>query len=175
MATRKHIILLSFVLVFVLVGCAGGSFSYLAGEALPVDDALVVRQLRYSDEGNLGPEYQVSITVPDEWIGAFETTNIDNRLVFHYITESGRKAPIFTIEALSIQQFWEQNGSYPSDFLNLALNSDTAFVYNVQEEFTYSGLPSEQYYAFAEMVPDVLTSFEAEAITEEMMAAMAAN
>jgi hypothetical protein len=102
--------------------------------------------------------------VPADWVGQFETVNEGNTLVFNYITENDRRAPIFFIEALSRPQYWEQIGSYPGQYTNLVNTFDTYIIYHLPIDAYYSGLPRVEFEALAEDVPDIVASIQTEAV-----------
>ncbi|NDJ62591.1 MAG: hypothetical protein GYB67_15795 [Chloroflexi bacterium] len=177
MGKKNYIIIgVSLALLVLLVGCGPGTaaFGGLRSEAEAIDSATVIRTVRYFDEGALGPEYAFSVTVPEEWVGQFETSNNGHVVTFNFITERDRRAPIFTIQALSFQQFWEQNGSYPSGFYNLAATPDTYFIYTSSLDAYHSGLPAEQYAELRAPVAEIITTFDA-VDADEALSLMAAN
>jgi len=133
------IMLLSGMLML-LAGC-GRAFGSFEPVAEPVDDATVVRPIQYLEGLEDGPLYEVAITLPEEWVGRFVTRNNGNVIHFDYVTESERQAPIFSIEALSEAQFWEQIGSYPGQQTNIVNTPDTYFIYHLPIDSWYSGLP----------------------------------
>lgn len=168
MATRYRFTFLIIVVVLVgvlLTGCGPraltGNFEFLAVE--DVESAVVVRPIRYVDGYNSGPIYNFSITVPEGWVDRFETENTGNSVTFNFIPNPERnvRAPIFSIEALSEAQYWEQIGSYPGDYENIVNTADTYFIYHLPLTSYFSGLDDEEFAAFAEAVPAIIDSFAA--------------
>lgn len=157
---RSIFFLLLGLALLTLVGCQGRAFGAATAETVPVDEVEVVRSIQYLENREAGPVYEFSLTVPDAWVGQFETTTSGNSIAFEFINESLRRAPIFFVEALSTEQYWEQIGSYPGDYTNLAATNDTYFIYYLPIDAYYSGLSDEEYAAFAELVPEILQSFE---------------
>lgn len=166
MANQVRTVLTAIVLALVLASCAGGAFGGFPQAPMEITEAEVVRTMRYFDEGSLGPQYSVSFTVPESWVGRFATVQTGSVMAFDFVAESGRRSRIFTIDALSQQQFWEQNGSYPTQFTNILNTWDTYFIYNVPIDAFYSGLDAEQYEAFTAEVPGIIDSFVAEEIRD---------
>lgn len=153
------------VLAVFLSGCAG-SVSGVARSVVPVDDMLVESALQYRNGRDLGDVYTVSLTVPEDWVGVFELRNDGDTLYFDFIRENGVGAPIFFIEALSEQQYWQQIGSYPGDYTNLDNRNDTYFIYHLPKDPHYSGLPADDFADFAELVPDIVSTFDAVRVSE---------
>lgn len=150
------------VALLLLVGCRSQAFGNYGVQTAPVDAAAVVQPLRFADQESVGSSYNVSVTVPESWVGQFEVRNTGNSLAFVYVGDSNRRAPIFYIEALSHDQYWEQIGSYPTLYTNIGiLNNNTYFIYYVPPDAYYSGLPKEVFEAFAAEVPAVVASFSA--------------
>lgn len=166
MAKQLQIILTAVVLSLALSSCAGGAFGGFPPQSLPIDEADVTRTVRYFDEGSLGPVYEISFTVPDAWVDSFETEQTGSIIAFNFVTPEGRRARLFTIEALSQQQFWEQNGSYPTQFTNILNTWDTYFIYNVPLDAFYSGLSDELYDELTAAIPGVIESFVAEEVED---------
>lgn len=156
--------LLGSLLVLVLAGCASGTFGSYGSEIQPVTGTTVVRTIQYLDEnGDEGPAYNVSIEVPEPWVGEFETRSEGNSLFFDLVREE-RRAPIFFIEALSESQYWEQIGSYPGQYTNLKATPDTYFIYHLPIDAYYSGLSEEEFEPLLTLVPEVLRTFSVELV-----------
>lgn len=160
MTTQYRFVLLS-VLLLVLVGCSSGAFGSFQLEVESVDDIEVVRSLSYFEAGEIGPSYNLSMTVPDSWAGQFETVKDGNSLSFTYVGENNQRSPILTIEALSSTQYWQQIGSYPGDYTNLVFTSDTYFVYTQARGSFYAGVSDEVYEELVAEVPTIVESFAA--------------
>jgi hypothetical protein len=152
------------VALLAVVGCAPRGLTRTIAEAFPVAAPLVVTTLQTVDEKQVGPAYQVSLTVPQEWVGKFEVVNRGNSLTFTYIVSDRQRAPIFFVDALTETQYWEQIGSYPGQYTNLEATPNAYFTYHLPVDAYYSGLPSEEYAAFAKVVPDIVKSFSAAAL-----------
>lgn len=184
MAVRYRLLLFS-SLIFVLVGCGSSAFS-TALEYEAVEDTEVVRVMQYLDERGEGPLYAVSMTVPEEWVGQFETISEGNSITFAFIDEvtgvrdlpaadnaddeveaeerRTRRAEIFHIDALSRPQYWQQVGSYPGDYTNIIFTADTYFTYSVPIFAFYSGLPDDEFEAFTAAVDEIIASFSVERV-----------
>lgn len=163
MVKKLRIIFFSLMLLVLLVSCApgAGTFGGFDIQAEPVLSEVVTRPIQYYDEGELGPLHAFSVLVPEEWVGEFDTTFDRNQVTFNFLRPNGIRAPIFSIQALSYAQFWEQNGSYPSQFENLGVSGNTYFIYNLPIDAYYSGLPDEEFDLLSAVVPEVLVSFQA--------------
>ena len=159
MAAHVRKVIIGLVLLLSLGGCAGGAFGGFIPRTEAIAEQTVVRQLGYFDQGQKGPIYSVAVTIPEGWVGSFSTTSNGSVLTFNYITPAGRTAPIFTIHALSISQFWKQNGSEPTQYKNIKATGDTYFIYNLPVDAFYSGLSREEYAIIAEQVPNILATF----------------
>lgn len=162
MANQFRIIVMAVVLAMSLASCAGGAFGGFPQSPMDITETNVVRTIRYFDEGTLGPQYEVSFTVPESWVGSFETSQSGSVMAFDLIAENGRRSRIFQIDALSRQQFWEQNGSYPTQYSNILNTWDTYFIYYVPIEAFYSGLSQAEYDAITAEIPNIIDSFIAE-------------
>lgn len=157
-----------FTLIFVIAalftalttGCAGIN---VANPVASVDAQTVTAQMQYVDGSEVGPLYNMSVTVPAEWVGTFETRSEGNTLYFDFVTESGTPAQIFFIEALSPSQYWNQAGAHPGSYVNIVNRGDTFFIYYLPIDSYYSGLSKEQFTPFAEAVPGIIASFDASA------------
>lgn len=159
--SQVTIFLIMGALVITLTGCAGTAVSE---PIKPVENQTVEVQMQYVDGSEVGSAYQISVTVPTEWVGQFETRSEGNTLYFDYVTETGTPAQIFFIEALSPAQYWKQSGAHPGSYVNIVNRGDTFFTYHLPIDSFYSGLPDEEFTALAEAVPEVVASFTAEAV-----------
>ncbi|MEO0562502.1 MAG: hypothetical protein AAF125_10325, partial [Chloroflexota bacterium] len=110
-------LLLAVLLLVVAAGCG----TVFTPEVSTVESTTVTGSLMFFENGGAdqGPLYNVSIEVPETWVGDFQTTVNANRMTFTYVSETGSATPIFYIEALSDVQYWEQVGSYPGVYFNL--------------------------------------------------------
>ncbi|MBK7894507.1 MAG: hypothetical protein WAS33_08110 [Candidatus Promineifilaceae bacterium] len=156
--SRVFLLALLGLLVFGLVGCGG---SFLANETLPIASETVTAQLQFVDGAEVGPMYDVEVVVPADWVGQFETRNVGNKLYFEYATEAGG-AEVFFIEALSMSQYWAQNGSHPGSYTNIVNRGDTYFIYHLPIDAYYSGLSDEDFSIFSAAVPGIVDSFSAQ-------------
>lgn len=154
------------VVLVILAGCSRGQFGGYAQQIEPITDTEMVRMLQHFDGTDAGDLYTLSMSVPESWVGQFETRTEGNKIVFNYLRESGSRAPIFTIEALSEAQYWKQIGSYPETHINLSNLDSTYFVYSVPKDAFYSGLTTDQFDAFAEQVRQAVTTFRVEAVDD---------
>lgn len=159
MANPLRFVTLS-LLVLLLTGCMG-AFGSFEPQAQPVAESVLVLPVRYLDGKNIGPEYHVSLTLPEEWVGQFVANNNGNVIEFDFTKTPGGKAPIFSISALSERQYWEQVGSYPGTYRNVYSTGDTFFVYHLPRDAYYSGLTAETFKGFADQVPGIMTTFTA--------------
>jgi hypothetical protein len=155
----KTIFLVLAILVFVLAGC-GQSASSFGLEASPITATALTQSMRYIQGLNEGPSYTIGLTLPEDWVDSFVAFDTGNVVYFHYVNEEGQRFPIFTIEALSPEQFWQQQGSYPAQRVSLRTMPETYFVYHILEDAFHSGLPKAEFQVLAEQVPDVMTTFE---------------
>lgn len=147
------------VMLLALAGCAGAvSVPAPTNEAIGSTD--VQRTLQYIVGRETGPAYDLSMTVPSDWVGNFQTRTAGNVIYFEYI-DGDRAAPIFSIEALEREQYWKASGSYPASQTNLANKFDTYFVYHLPIDPHYSGLSAEQYATLAQQVQAVVATFNA--------------
>jgi hypothetical protein len=153
----RYTIPLIALLTVVLAGC--GTFTAVSEI---IEDEVVTRSLQYFSEGEMGPVYDVSVTVPSNWVGRFQTDTTPNKITFLHVSENGAETPVFYIEALSQMQYWEQNGSYPGVFYNIGNRIDTYFIYYMSINSNASGLTTEQYEAFAAEVSAIAATFESE-------------
>jgi len=153
----RYYIPLIALLIVVLAGC--GTFNAISET---IEDEVVARSLQYFNEGELGPIYDVSVTVPANWVGRFQTDTIPNKITFAHVSENGLETPIFYIEALSQVQYWEQNGSYPGVYYNMGNEIDTYFVYYFPLNQFASTLSEAEYESFLDAVPGIVQTFESE-------------
>lgn len=150
-----------------LVGCGSRAFGGFGVNVEAIDQPDLVRTIQYLDDENIGPLYDISFTVPESWVGLFETSNYRNSIVFEYVIppqdEDGfaRRSPIFYVEALSNAQYWEQIGSYPGQYVNIVNTGDTYVIYHMPIEAYYSGLSEAEFEAFAAEVPAIVASIVA--------------
>lgn len=177
MATIRFVILS--IILFSVSGCGYRAFTEPELAYEPVDSNEVVRTIQYLDGQTEGPLYNISLTVPDGWVGTFETRNLGGAAYsFEFMQELEvdeddedlepedmfRYAPIFTVEALSRPQYWEQSGSYPEQYVNVKFTADTYFIYSVLPDAYYSGLPDDEYAEFTAAIPEIMASFNAERV-----------
>lgn len=141
-----------------LIGCGG---SFIENEISPIVAETVSVQMQYLDGAELGPLYDVEVMVPADWVNQFETRNVGNKLYFTYLADDGVPAEIFYIEALSVSQYWDQNGPHPGSYTNIVNRGDTFFIYYLPIDSYYSGLDKTQFTVFAEKVPAIVASFNA--------------
>lgn len=168
MIAQFRTIFLSLMVLIALAGCGsriGGSFE-LAVET--IDEGEAVRMLQYRDGKAEGPMYELTFAVPDDLVGQLETRIEGNIIDFDVIldiedtrVEDGfRRAPLFTVFALSNQQYWQQIGSYPGTYINIKNVGDTYFVYSVPPFEFYSGLSEEDYDAFSDDILAIVQSMQ---------------
>jgi hypothetical protein len=162
MANQLRLILLGLVLLL-LAGCSG-AFGGYGTTTEPVSEELVARSLQFIDEGQIGPVYSVSFSIPDEWVGKIETRNTGNTIYIDYLPAEGQRAPLFFVEALSQSQFWEQIGSYPGIYKDIVSTRDTHFIYFLPRDAYYSGLSKDLFQVLSAQVPQVISSFQAQAV-----------
>jgi hypothetical protein len=164
MATQYRFILLS-LLILLVAACAPNE-NPLALEVEAISDQAVVRTIQYVDGQEVGPLYNFSLTVPQDWVGEFETRKEGNTVAFAYTGAGERSSPVFFVEALSNSQYWEQIGSYPGQFTNIVYTSDTYFIYYMPIDPYYSGLERAEFERLAEPVPEIIQTFTAEPVVE---------
>lgn len=150
--------LLTTVVLLLLTGC-GRSFGSFEPVAAPVTDPVVAGTMQYLVRLEEGPLYNFTLTLPDEWLGQITTRNGGNVVFFDYIGASGEAVPFFSIEALSEEQLWKQEGGYPAYRSSIVNTVDTYFVYHLPIDAYYSGLPEEEFQGLAAAVPTLMTSF----------------
>jgi hypothetical protein len=155
---KRYSILFLSLAMLALVGCGSRSFGSLTSQTERVETTTITRTIQFVESGSVGPEYSVSLTVPSDWVGRFQTTNRGNRVVFEFINERGRTSPIFSLDALSNAQYWEQVGSLPGDYNSIINTADTYIVYHLPLTAFYSGLPPEQYQALSDAIPGIIQS-----------------
>lgn len=163
MAVQFRMFLLGIVML-TLVGCGSRSFGGFGIDVQPIDDIVVTRSIQYVEYNRVGPAYSVTFTVPESWVGQFQTRARGNTLVFEYTGASEFGSPIFTVDALSNAQYWEQIGSFPGQYKNLLNTADTYIIYTLPIDSFYSGLPDAQFEEFASAVPTIVTSFDAQRV-----------
>lgn len=157
---RLRLLLLATLLAAVLVGCGA-----VEAEVSAITDTLVSGTVGYLQGLEEGPDYTFSMTVPDDWVEQFETANTGSRVSFNYVgSDGGTGVPILIMEALSPEQYWEQNGSYPGIYINLANELDTYFVYYIPTYFAIEGLVEEDYQELVDAIPSIVSTFDAEPI-----------
>lgn len=194
MALRYRVFLLS-VMLLTLVGCGSRAFGGGATGTEAITEVEIVRELQFVEEdGSTGPLYTLTMTVPEGWVGSFETLIEQNKIIFDYIVpdpdeeedeaenvavadtdeadddelDRRQRAQILRIEALSSEQYWQQIGSYPGDFTNIVFTGDTYFIYYVPKFAYFAGLSEDVFEPLVEGVPSVISSFEAQ--RESLMA-----
>lgn len=151
-----------FVLVLtlaLLTGCAVSSSNNVT-ESLSND---FTTTLRYADQAERGPVYDVSLTLPDKWVDTFTVRNRGNAIVFDPIDQFNQQSQLLTIEALSMDQYWKMSGAYPNSHSNIINLGDTYFVYYLAIDEFYSGMSEEEMADFSADVPAIVASFVADA------------
>lgn len=193
MATHFRYIIFGFLLV-ALVGCGRAYGSFTTTTEL-VEEQTLTRQIRYYEDSvrNTGPLYNVTVTLPETWVGPIEpvivedtdtedtvtedtdteTDNADsvvietrtggNRIAFNLFNGRSRN-PILYIDALSPSQYWEQIGSYPGIYANIVFTADTYFIYHSPINPSFAGLDEATYNSLIEQVPAIIESFNAERV-----------
>lgn len=144
--------------MILLTGCAGG-FSQI--ETVPVSERILSTSMQFAEGPQVGPTYDVSVEVPQDWVGQFEVQNTGNRISFDFTGGSSQPGEIFFIDALSPGQYWKQAGSYPGSYANIINKGDTFFIYYLPIDSFYSDLPEEEFLTLSESVPSIIESFEA--------------
>ncbi|MEL6404805.1 MAG: hypothetical protein AAFV98_13270 [Chloroflexota bacterium] len=170
---KLRTMVLGIITALILVACQGPAQDLSPTGTETIDDVVVVRDVQYREGRIVGPRYEWSIDVPAEWVGEFYTESNGSTVVF-FLGEEGDGAQLFRIEALSLDQYWAQNGSYPTQFVNLANEYNTYFTYYAPIDAFYSGLDDEVYDAILAQVPDVLATFSVEPVVG-MLTAFDAN
>lgn len=156
--SRFIVLLVVAALALTLVGCAGVRSD---NSVKPVDNQNFATELQFIDGIKVGPKYNASVSLPQDWVGKFKARSEGNKLYFDYITPSGSSAPIFYIEALSKSQYWQQNGAHPGSYTNIINRGDTFFIYYLPIDAYYSGLSKQEFSTLAEAVPGIISSFTA--------------
>lgn len=160
MAIKLRFIMLGCVLLL-LSGCVR-TFGSIEPQEKPVAEKAVVIPVQYLEGQKVGPVYNVSVTLPDDWVGQFVTSSEGNMIYFNYDAKNGVKAPIFSITALSPLQYWKQMGSYAGSYHGLQSRDNTFFVYSQLSTNYYSGIDKAKYDALAKQVPDIVSTFNAQ-------------
>lgn len=150
--------LLATLLVLLLAGC-GRSFGSFEPVAAPVTDKVVTGTLQYLLRLDEGPQYNFTMTLPDAWVGKIAMRNSGNVLFFDYLNDAGDPVPFFTIEALSEEQLWKQEGGYPGYRSSIINTVDTYFLYHLPVDAYYSGLPKDSYKSLADGVASTVNTF----------------
>lgn len=156
--SKSQLFVLSIV-ILLLAACGQGPITY---DVDSVESAEVMTTLQYVQGIEQGPAYNISLTVPDTWVGEVATRNEGNVLYFDYLGAGEETAPIFSIEALSPTQYWKQAGGYPGYYTNIVNQNDTYFVYHLPIDAYYSGLSAETFAALSQSVPEIVATFNAE-------------
>jgi hypothetical protein len=162
MKSRPFVLLIVLSMMLLLLTGCGRAFGSYEPIVEAIDDNVVVQPIRYLENLEEGPLYQFTITVPDEWVGQIATRNNGNVVQFDYVDPRGYQSLLFSIEALSESQYWEQIGSYPGQYTNIVNTDDTYFIYNLPIDPFYSNLTTEEFEVWAAMVPPVIATFEVE-------------
>lgn len=152
----RLILFLVLVSALLLTACAGPFGKNAVTET--ISSPTVSVPMSFLEARRTGPAYDVSVTVPGDWVNQFTVRNVGNMVQFNY-NDNGRERFVFSIEALSDKQYWQASGSYPGSQVNIINLGDTYFVYHLPIDTFYSGLPAEQFQAFAAVVPDIIASF----------------
>jgi hypothetical protein len=157
----RLVLFLVLALVLLLTACAGPFGQSPVTET--ISNATVSVPMNFVEARRVGPVYDVSVTVPGDWVNQFTVRNEGNIIQFNYKDSSGLERFVFSIEALSDRQYWQQSGSYPGSQVNIVNLGDTYFVYHLPIDTFYSGLGAEEFQAFAAVVPEIVASFVAAA------------
>lgn len=158
---RVVLVTVSLVMLLLVTGCAGG---FLGLDVAEVDDTAVTVPMQYLQGPEEGPMYNVSLNVPSDWVGSFRIRNVGNVAYFEYTGDTAQPALVFTIDALSNEQYWAQSGSYPGSYQNIINQDDTYFIYHLPIDTYYSGLSESQLATLSAEVPAVIESFEVELV-----------
>lgn len=141
-----------------LTACAEG---LTTRDTTAIDSSSVSATMQYLDKTDAGPAYDVAMEVPSDWVNNFRARNLGNVLYFDY-TGAGRTSTIFSVEALSMEQYWQQSGGYPGSYVNIVNRGDTYFIYHLPIDAYSTGLTQDEFDAFAAQVPEIIASFAAE-------------
>lgn len=149
------------LILLLMAGCANLSSS--PAQSAEINSNNVSSTLQYRDQSGQGPLHSVMVTVPDNWVGSFTTRNVGNVVYFDY-TGGEHPAEIFSIEALSPDQYWKASGAQPNSHTNLRNVGDTFFVYHLPIDAYYSGLPEDEFAELSAEALDVVLSFSSESL-----------
>lgn len=152
----RFVLFLVLASVLLLTACAGPFGKNAVTQDVTAPTISV--PMNFVEARQTGPVYDVSVTVPGDWVNQFSVRNVGNMVQFLY-NDNGRERFVFSIEALSDKQYWQASGSYPASQVNIINLGDTYFVYHLPIDTFYSGLPAEQFQAFAAAVPEIVASF----------------
>lgn len=154
-------LLISLVALFVLSACVPKA--YRTNETFPVDGTTVTFQLAYDDGLTVGTPYEVTMTVPQSWVGNFTVRNLGNTAYFEYAATGG-SSQVFSITALSPNQYWKQTGSYPGSFTTVRnMRGETYIVYYQPIDTYYSGVSAEQLATFTAEIQAAIATVQVEA------------
>jgi hypothetical protein len=117
--------------------------------------------LQFFDRFDDGPVYDVSMTLPADWVGEYELRNQGNAIYFDRVDQFNQQTQVLSIEALSADQYWKMSGSYPNSHTNIVNKGDTYFVYYLPIDSYYTGMSEEEMAAFSASVPALIDSFVA--------------
>ncbi len=154
--SRLIVLMLFVVASLLLTGCVG---AFGASSVETVQGSEVTTSLQFLDRSAKGPVYNISVQLPNDWVGKVVMQNLGNVVNFRSAETNGL---LFSIEALSERQYWKASGSYPASQVNIINRGDTYFVYHLPVDAHYSGLAPDVFAAYAAAVPDVIASFKAE-------------
>jgi hypothetical protein len=159
MFAKFRFVLLALLLV-TLVGCSGVAAG-VVDQVEPVDSTNLVRSMQWVNGRATGPVYSVEMTVPESWVDSMVTRTRGNTVAFMYPQANGEMGIVFEVQALSERQYWQQVGSYPGLWVDIANKVNTYFVYQVPIFAPESGMPAELLDGFREEVSAVVRSFSA--------------
>ncbi len=165
---KLQFLVLNLAGLLLLSGCGGAAFGGFVSQTTDITGQTIEQEVRAFEQGMTGPQYVFAVDVPEDWVNNFRLTNNGSAVTFNYVTELGRNAPIFRIEALTRGQYWEQQGSYPSAYKNIVSQDDTYFIYYAPLDAYYSGLPEAEFLALRDQIPGIIASFRAERMTQSM-------
>lgn len=168
MSVLKRVLVLMLALLL-LTGCSEYSFGGNKSETATINDRTEVRTLQYLDNSTEGPLYELTFTVPERWVGQFETLNRGNSLLFRYLENDDDEngSPFFYIEALSNAQYWEQIGSYPQQYVNINNTADTYFIHDVPTFAHYSGIPDDEFDSYVAEIDELVNSISIALVEED--------